>query len=341
MTETAAHAAPSTSGVEPESPPPETGASPAAVQLTISVPDNEAAEMLAGVVWGGAGGEVPPPDGVEERDALDGAVHWVISWLDPPAPERLKILGTELRGCGAVVLGAATVAHDEGLDAWRDHASVWRAGPFAVRPPWLDAPPDAGTVDLVIDPGATFGSGSHQSTRMALELLAGLRLEGTAVVDVGSGSGILGIAAALLGAARVDLIELDPRGEDVGLSNARRNGVADRVRWAGTDAASPVDGQGDVTGHQPRVVVANMLIGQLEAVASSLRDLAGAGGAVVVAGVLEHQVPRLVQAVGPHRLVESVMAVSETDPTVSWAALAVEIEAETELEAQPGGGEQR
>ncbi len=333
MTETGADAAPPSTGVRPEPLSPGTEASPHAVQLTISVPDGDAAEALAAVVWGGAGGEVPPPDGVEERDPGDGSVRWVISWIDPPDVARMEILGAELRRCGAVVLDTATVAHDEGLDAWRDHASVWRAGPFAVRPPWLDAPAQAGTLDLVIDPGATFGSGSHQSTRMALDLLGGLSLGGATVVDVGSGSGILGIAAALLGAARVDLVELDGRGEDVGLSNARRNGVADRVRWAGTDAAALADGRDahdEIAKAGLRVVVANMLIGELEAVAPSLRGLADIGGVVVVAGILEHQVDRLEAAVGPHCLVDSVIAVSETDPSVSWAALALELESGTE-----------
>nr|WP_287392963.1 50S ribosomal protein L11 methyltransferase [Candidatus Microthrix sp.] len=134
----------------------------------------------------------------------------MISWVDPPAPELLETLGAELCRNGADVVGTSSVAHDQGLDAWRDYASVWRDGPFAVRPPWLEAIPDAGTIDLVIDPGATFGSGSHQSTRMALELLADLPIDKMPVVDVGSGSGILGIGAALLGAARVDLVRARP-----------------------------------------------------------------------------------------------------------------------------------
>ena len=183
-------------------------------------------------------------------------------------------------------MGTSSVAHDQGLDAWRDYASVWRAGPFAVRPPWLEAIPDAGTIDLVIDPGATFGSGSHQSTRMALELLADLPIDKMPVVDVGSGSGILGIGAALLGAARVDLVELDPRGENVGLTNAFRNRVADRVRWAGTDATALAGVRTGPAQHEPRVVAANMLIGELEAVAPSLRALAGKNGSASPAAIL-------------------------------------------------------
>jgi ribosomal protein L11 methyltransferase len=332
MTQTGAAAAPSPSEMPPERRPSAAEAPPSAVQLTVSVPDDDT-EVLAAVVWGGVAGSVPPPDGVEERDTPDGAVRWVISWVDPPSPDQLALLSGELRRCGATIVGTASVATDEGLDAWRDHASVWRAGPFAVRPPWLEAIPDAETVDLVIDPGATFGSGSHQSTRMALELLANLPIDGTAVVDVGSGSGILGIGAALLGAARVDLVELDPRGEDVGLTNAFRNRVADRVRWAGTDATALAGVRTGPAQHEPRVVAANMLIGELEAVAPSLRALAGTGGLVIAAGVLESQVPRLMQALGAHRRVDCRIEPSETDPSVSWAALALELQPAPDPEA--------
>lgn len=333
MTETGAAAAPWPSEMPPERRPSAAEAPPCAVQLTIAVPDDETAEVLAAVVWGGAAGAVPPPDGVEERDTADEGVRWVISWVDPPAPELLETLGAELCRNGADVVGTASVAHDQGLDAWRDYASVWRDGPFAVRPPWLDSLPDGETIDLVIDPGATFGSGSHQSTRMALELLADRPIGGTAVVDVGSGSGILGIGAALLGAARVDLVELDPRGENVGLTNAFRNRVADRVRWAGTDATALAGVRTGPAQHEPRVVAANMLIGELEAVAPSLRALAGTGGLVIAAGVLESQVPRLMQALGAHRRVDCRIEPSETDPSVSWAALALELQPAPDPEA--------
>lgn len=321
MTETAADAAPH----------------PSPVQLTISAPGGDAvAEVIAAIVWGGAGGIVPAPDGVEERDGDDGAVLSVISWVDPPTPEQLATLEAELRRCGATVVATTAVAHDAGLDGWRGHARVWRAGPFAVRPPWLEAVADAGVVDLVIEPGTTFGSGSHQSTRMALELIAAQRLDGAAIVDVGSGSGILGIGAALLGASRVELVELDPQGEDVGLANAALNRVGDRVAWAGSDAAALAAGGRARSGGQRPIVLANMLIGELEAVAPSLRALAGPGGLVIAAGVLGSQAPRLLTAVGPHRCVDSRIEPSVTDASVSWAAVALELEAD-KVDGEPGG----
>ncbi|MEZ5380677.1 MAG: 50S ribosomal protein L11 methyltransferase [Microthrixaceae bacterium] len=326
---------------------------PQPVQLTVRVPLG-AAEELEAVLWGGlawagpgsggarAGGTGsgdPPgsvwPDGVEERPAGDQASLWVISWIDPPPAEALDRLARAMQARGAVVVARAAVAADEGVDAWQAWARPWRAGPFVVRPPWLDPPPEgprAGTDgrDLEIDPGAMFGSGSHQSTRMALELLVTLVEAGDALVDVGSGSGILGVAGALLGAAEVQLVELDPQGEQAGLANAARNGVADRVRWAGTDAfaLTPPAAGGR------RLVVANLLIGEHEALAPALRSLAGAGGTLVLAGVLERQVSRLLAGLGPTAPVATRLEPSETDPSVSWAALAVRVAGD--VTAPPG-----
>lgn len=328
MTETA-DAAGQPTGDATGGPTPQAEAQPDPVQMTISVPGgDETAESIAAVVWGGGGGAVPPPDGVEERETADGDVRWVISWVDPPSPDRLRFLETALRRRGAAVVGTAAIAPDEGLDAWREHARVWPAGPFAVRPPWLDAPQNAGAIDLVIDPGSTFGSGSHQSTRMALELLAAQPLDGARVVDVGSGSGVLGIGAALLGAAWVELVELDPQGQNIGLTNAMRNEVADRVHWAGTDVAALARDRPGTPQDGPTVVLANMLIGELELVAPSLRALAGEGGRVIASGILESQVPRLLHAIGPHRRLDMATEPSETAASVSWVALAVELEPE-------------
>lgn len=134
------------------------------------------------------------------------------------------------------------VGDREGLDTWRDHAAVHRAGPFVVRPPWLDAVP--GSVDLVIDPGGSFGSGSHPSTRLVLSLLSGLVSPGTRVVDLGTGSGVLAVAAALLGAT-VTAVDTDPASADAVVVNRAANQVADRVHFTMGDA-SELEGDFDL-----------------------------------------------------------------------------------------------
>ena len=302
---------------------------PTPVQLSLRLAD-ERGDGVEALVWGGLIENLILPDGISEQAADPGVTEWVISWLDPPPDRAIERLVKALRGMGATEISLTTVAPDVGLDGWREHAREWTVGPFVVRPPWVE--PTSGdetteaAIDLVIDPGAVFGSGSHQSTRMALELLSA-RFDGAKVgvplvvpdevIDVGSGSGVLGIAAALLGAGVVRLVELDPAGERVGLANAAANGVADRVRWAGTDVAKLDAPEGEAA----RLVLANLLIGGHESMTPSVRRMTAVGGTVIVAGILEHQEDRLLAALAPTVPLKRLVEPSETDPTVAWVAL--------------------
>jgi ribosomal protein L11 methyltransferase len=303
---------------------------PTPVQLSLRLAD-ERGDRFEALVWGGLIANLTEPDGISEQAAEPGVTEWVISWLDPPPDQAIERLVEALRGMGATEISLTTVALDAGLDGWREHAREWRAGPFVVRPPWVEPTSGGGTtegaIDLVIDPGAVFGSGSHQSTRLALELLSARfddaeRAGGPLgvpdeVIDVGSGSGVLGIAAASLDSGVVRLVELDPVGEQVGLANAAANGVADRVRWAGTDVAKLDAPEAEAA----RLVLANLLIGEHESVASSVRRMAGVGGTVIVAGILERQEDRLLAALAPTVPLKRLVEPSETDPTVAWVAL--------------------
>jgi len=110
-------------------------------------------------------------------------------------------------------------------DAWRDFHHGVRVGRLWVGPPW-DKPPD-GALAVVIDPGRAFGTGAHPTTRLCLELLQ--EAEPASLLDVGSGSGVLSIAAAKLGFAPVSAVDLDETAREVTAANARANGVAVEV----------------------------------------------------------------------------------------------------------------
>lgn len=171
-----------------------------------------------------------------------------------------------------------TVGDSEGLDGWREHATTHLAGPFRIRPPWSEA---GDGIDLVIDAGHTFGSGSHPSTRLALALIAAEVTPADHIIDVGSGSGILSIGAALRGATAVGF-DVDPAARPAAVSNASHNGVSDRVEFrlgppevgAGTYDLAVVNVTIDVhetiapvLGHHiaaPRMVVSGILVGSQE-----------------------------------------------------------------------------
>ena len=223
------------------------------------------AELLATELfgWGAVG--------IEERpDAL-------VAVFDTPgaAAAVAAALGTSVR----------VVAGDGGPAARPPPVAVVRAGPFAVHPPSLPAPD--GAISVAIDPGSAFGSGSHPSTRLALELVAATVRPGDQVADIGSGSGVLAVAAARLD-ARVVAVDVDAAAVATTRSNAAANGVADRVtvrRGSADVVPGPVD-----------VVVVNLTVDRQERVAPTVRTLGARS--VLVAGILGHQAARAVAAHG-------------------------------------------
>lgn len=99
------------------------------------------------------------------------------------------------------------------------------AGRVTIVPPWLTAEVPAGQVPLIIEPGMAFGTGHHATTRMAVEALSALKLDGRTVLDVGTGSGVLAIAAALLGSGAALGVDIDPLTIPIARENAEINGV--------------------------------------------------------------------------------------------------------------------
>lgn len=164
--------------------------------------------------------------------------------------------------------------------AWHEYFEVVRVpGPrtIVVRPPHISYPgkPDEIVIDLV--PGLAFGTGQHQSRRLCLSLLAEQIQGGERVLDVGTGSGILSVAAAKLGAASVVATDIDPVAADAARQTVRQNQLAERVRVQ--EGSIPTDDQFDL-------VVANLTADLLQFLAE---DLAGAlmqGGRLIVSGLI-------------------------------------------------------
>lgn len=131
---------------------------------------------------------------------------------------------------------------------WRDGLVSRRIGRLLLTTSWLDDAAAPGEERIVVDPEMAFGSGEHGSTRAALALLERHLRPGARILDFGSGSGILAIAAVRLGAASAIGIEIDPEANEVADRNAERNAVADRVRFLAGDAAQlgPLAGPADL-----------------------------------------------------------------------------------------------
>lgn len=157
-----------------------------------------------------------------------------------------------------------------------------------IVPSWHEAP-DADAINIELDPGMAFGTGSHPTTRLCLEWLCDTVQPGVDVLDYGCGSGILGIAAARLGAADVLGIDIDDKAVEAARDNAARNGVTMRVQHS----AVPL-------GDTFRIVVANILTNPLCVLAPAIAARVAPGGRIALSGVLEAQAQQVIDAWAPY-----------------------------------------
>jgi ribosomal protein L11 methyltransferase len=222
--------------------------------------------------------------GIEERDhtTLDrpvapsgDVVTLVASFADDAgAAEAVAAIGREAR--------VTHVVGDAWRDAWREHFKPTRVGErLVVRPSWEPFEAQAQDVVLTIDPDRAFGTGTHETTRLVMRELDRRVRGGEQVLDVGCGSGILAVAALLLGAQRARAIDVDEDAVRVARENAARNGVSARMRAD----ATPVE---RVRGVYP-IVVANIEAKVLVPLAKAIARRVAPGGVLVLSGILRGQ----------------------------------------------------
>lgn len=214
------------------------------------------------------------PSGVEQVDG-EGFVEYAIYG----APGELPTLG---RGA-ATVAGIEVSVHgeevpDDWADRWRRfHGPRLVGGRLYLRPPWAEPAIRPGVREVVIDPGRAFGTGSHETTRMCLELMLDLPARGS-FADIGCGSGVLAIAAAKLGFGPVTAVDCDRGAIEAAIANARANAVPlAQVERVDLRAAAPPVAD---------VVAANLMRPLLLRVAELMTK---PPGALIVSGLREHE----------------------------------------------------
>ena len=175
-------------------------------------------------------------------------------------------------------------------EKWKERITAHQLGGLVVTPPWLAAGRDPATT-IVIEPAMAFGTGEHPTTRGVVRLMQAVIRPGDSVADLGSGSAVLAIAAAKLGAARVYAIEIDPDATGNAEENIARNGVGDRVAALEGDAAVFLPLVAPV-----RVILANIissvLVDLLPLMAMTLAD----DGVIILSGILLEERPRMLEA---------------------------------------------
>lgn len=259
-----------------------------AFSLSLELPLARAEEVAALLFEAGASGvEVRDGEGTPmpgtPLPAPGNAL--LVAWFGgrAAAEEVRAALGGEL----------AEVADQDWGEGWKRDFRPLDVGRVRVRPSWITGSPPPGAVEVVLDPGMAFGTGSHPTTSLCLAALSDLLAErpGASVLDVGTGSGILAIAARKLGAGRVAANDDDPKAVEVARENAAANGAEVEIALA---PARRIPGAFDL-------VVANILANTLVELAPDLAEKLAPGGVVLLSGILapqEEEVRRAYRARG-------------------------------------------
>ena len=214
-------------------------------------------------------------DGGADRRGIGLVLQDLVPWLEPARLEFRE------------------VADADWTRAWMDQYQPMRFGRrLWIYPSTIEPPPDADTVVVRLDPGLAFGTGTHPSTALCLEWLACNPPAGATVIDYGCGSGILGIAALLLGVAHVYAVDIDPQALLATRDNAARNALPCGSLDVGTpqmlDTAAPAD-----------LLLANILAGPLIELAPRLARLLRPDGTAVLSGILHEQAAEVLAAWAP------------------------------------------
>ena len=227
--------------------------------------------------------------------------------------EQLRAQGGEV---GTLALELTGVKDEDWSENWKKYYKPFRIGThLVVRPTWEAYEAAPGDLVIELDPGMAFGTGTHETTSMCMQLLEKHLQEGMRVMDVGTGSGILAIAAARLGAREVLAIDIDPAAVKVARENIALNHVRDRVRAVEGDLckseAMPCD-----------LAVANIVADAIRMLAAPLTRHLKKGGLLICSGIIREREQDVLEAA-----LAAGYAVADRLEKGEWVALALRNEA--------------
>ena len=218
----------------------------------------------------------------------DAAPIWRIFLADPAGiAAAAHQLGARFEAAGLRVV-RAEVDDEDWAARSQAHLTRVTVGRITVAPPWDAAPPAEGAL-VIVYPSTGFGTGHHESTRLCLRLLQQVELTGTRAVDLGTGSGVLALAAWRLGASDIEAIDYDEDAVVNARENLRLNGAGSAITLRQADIRVEPVAPGDV-------VTANLTGALLVALASSIASLVRPGGTLILSGILAAEVDAVASA---------------------------------------------
>ncbi len=292
------------------------------IELTVRT-TSEASELIADLLWNYTEGGVAISDSADVIALQSGrsGVYWdyldetlqtprtevlVKAFLRPDREGEIGQIMREIsdmvsRSEGAIPFGTLEMTRreidgDDWIDIWKKHFRPLPLGRITVVPEWIEYEKREGEEIVLLDSNMAFGTGEHETTAMCVELLQDALKAGDTVLDIGCGSGILGIAAAKLGAGRCDLTDIDPVAVSSARHNAAKNGVSDRVTVSEGDLAEGAAAKADLILAN---ITAEILVRLAPAVPMRLKE----GGTVILSGIIADRRNAVKAAFGEQGLV--------------------------------------
>ena len=274
------------------------------IRLTVAKADAEQAEAVATMIAEGGiyiedysdieqqVAEIAHVDLIEQ-ELLDKPRDTVIihMYLEPSAQpaETLALIEARMEGAGIpYTVELEKVEQEDWQNGWRKYYHPMEIGRhLAVVPSWQEYETDR--VKLILDPGLACGTGGHETTSLCLEALDQLVRGGERVLDIGTGSGILAIAALKLGAAQAEGVDIDPVAVRTAGENAALHGVADRLTVLVGDLSDKASGQ-------YQIITANIVANAIMALAPAVPGLMAEGGVFIASGIIDTRKEEVIAA---------------------------------------------
>ena len=252
----------------------------------------------------------------EETEVVRVKAYWA---LDEELEGKLQRLAARLDGMtahgidtGAGAVSWKAVADEDWAETWKEFFHTEKVGARTViKPTWEEYEAKAGEIVVELDPGAAFGTGQHATTSLCIRALEELVRPGMTVFDVGTGSGVLAIVAAKLGAKRVEAVDFDPVAVRVARENVRQNDAEDVVRTERSDLLKSVAGKADL-------IIANIIADIVVRLFGEVEGSLAAGGTMLLSGIIEDRLADVVEAAGQHGF-----AIEKIEREKGWAAVIV------------------
>ena len=245
-----------------------------------------------------------------QKDVTKALIHIYISPDDNPA-EAIAFLREKYTAAGiANSISTTAVKQEEWATAWKQYYHPQKLGNrLVVCPSWEEYEKQAGDIILKLDPGMAFGTGTHATTRLCMELLEQSVTSGCTVLDVGCGSGILAVCGVLLGASHADGVDIDELAAKIAGENAVLNGVEDRTHFVQGDLTDKISGQYDV-------ICANIVADVIIRLCPSIRQFLKPNGYFLASGIIDERSVEVQKAI-----LNCGMQIVDRREEAGWVAL--------------------